>query len=57
MIWAWLLLPPIAALQRFCIAYGYQGRDRDICRSGALHLCVLLYAIEVIVFLTWKAFH
>lgn len=62
---AWLVLPLVAGLQRFSVAYGYGGRDRAACRKAAWRLVALLYGIEALIWLlvgcverpAWRGVH
>lgn len=50
---AWLLIPVVAGLQRFCTQYGYAGRDKGECIREALNVTLMVAGVEVVVLLYW----
>lgn len=47
------ILPALAALQRYAVAYGYQGMSKQEARRQAIHTVWVVIAAEA-VFVIWK---
>lgn len=49
------ILPALAALQRYAVAYGYQGMSREDAGRSAIRTVWVVIAIEA-VFVIWRGF-
>lgn len=54
---AWLLLPTVAGLLRYCRVYGYEGVDRAVALDNAMRLAALLYGCEAAIAVLWACTH